>query len=375
MLCEAEHVLVCARCGRVFKRVVFRCPSCGGLTIFKYSDKSFSVDKSYPGIWRYRFQLPKISKTISRGEGLTPINKVMGVLVKNERFNPTGTYADRASSIISSYLLSSGIDRVRVRFEEDFTYSLAYYLDGALQVEILVDDPLSLDYSDIAVLSRTEGVSLSLESSSLGESYLSYVNPLTIEGLKTISFEIYERKVGVDRVVVPAKTGLLAFSIWKGFKDLEEIGLDIPYEVAAVFIKGSKNSFPLDLARYVKVYEIERDEVLRSLLKLCKKGFVIKPLSALAFTLSDILSNSLAIVTMGFRSLVRSNTRNTNVRREILQVLKSYGEVTAYEVWKKLPIYTLRGIYKVMSSMEERGEICVEIRSRGARKVKYYRMC
>ncbi|MCS7099399.1 MAG: hypothetical protein RMH84_03695, partial [Sulfolobales archaeon] len=185
----------------MFEQVVFRCASCGGLVVFKYPSASFSIDKSSPGIWRYRSLLPNFPKTISKGEGLTPINKVMGVLVKNERFNPTGTYADRASSVISSYLLSSRASGIRVKFEEDFAYSLAHYLDGVLHVEIVLGDPLTLDYSDIAVLSRTESVSLGIGRDFSEDSYLNYINPLTIEGLKTISLEVFERGVGVDRVV------------------------------------------------------------------------------------------------------------------------------------------------------------------------------
>ncbi|MCS7111819.1 MAG: pyridoxal-5'-phosphate-dependent protein subunit beta [Ignisphaera sp.] len=312
---------------------------------------------------------------MSKGEGLTPINRVVGVLVKNERFNPTGTYSDRASSVIASYLLSSGAGKVRVRFEEDFTYSLAYYLDKVLQLEIVIDDPLSLDYSDIAVISRTESVVLDLDSGNLEGSYLSYINPLTIEGLKTISLEIYERGVNVERIVVPARTGFLALSIWKGFHDLEELGLDVPYEVAAVFVKGSVRFLPLEMGRFVKVFEIEGEEILRTLVKLWRRGFVVKPISALAFAVSDILGNSLAIVTMGFKSFTRTGPRNEGVRREIVQVLKSCGEATAYEVWKRLPVLTLRGIYKVLNSMEKSGELCTEIRSRGARKVKYYKPC
>ncbi|MEM4831636.1 MAG: hypothetical protein QW740_04320 [Sulfolobales archaeon] len=367
-------MLTCVKCGRVYSDEVLTCPSCGWPTVFTYSNKAFRIEKAEPGIWRYRSVLPKVDRVVSKGEGLTPVNSVGGVLVKNERYNPTGTYSDRASSVIASYALSRGFATVRTKFEEDFTYSLVYYLSGVSSVEVVVEDPLLLDYLDVDMLLRAGNVRL-VFGESKGTSLLGYASPLTIEGLKTIAFEIYERRLRVERVVVPIRTGLLAYSIWKGFRDLEDVGISTSYEVVAASIKGvGKPSLPV-FAKSIRLVEISRDEAFDSLVKLWKNGIKTKSLSASAYAVAENLGNSVAVVTMGFRPLSASRRTDREMRKEIIRVLERVGEATAYEVWKVFPAYSLRGTYKVLESMEEIGEVCSEFKSRGRRKVKYYRVC
>ncbi|MEM4922621.1 MAG: hypothetical protein QXU65_06480, partial [Sulfolobales archaeon] len=248
------------------------------------------------------------------------------------------------------------------------------YLSGVSSVEVVVEDPLLLDYLDVDMLLRAGNVRL-VFGESKGTSLLGYASPLTIEGLKTIAFEIYERRLRVERVVVPIRTGLLAYSIWKGFRDLEDVGISTSYEVVAASIKGvGKPSLPV-FAKSIKLVEISRDEAFDSLVKLWKNGIKTKSLSASAYAVAENLGNSVAVVTMGFRPLSASRRTDREMRKEIIRVLERVGEATAYEVWKVFPAYSLRGTYKVLESMEEIGEVCSEFKSRGRRKVKYYRVC
>jgi threonine synthase len=52
-------------------------------------------------------------------------------------------------------------------------------------------------------------------------------NPYTREGKKTCSFELWEQLGGgaPDRIIVPVGDGNIISGIWKGFKDLREVGL------------------------------------------------------------------------------------------------------------------------------------------------------
>ncbi|MEM2223629.1 MAG: pyridoxal-phosphate dependent enzyme [Acidilobaceae archaeon] len=368
-----DYTLFCTNCRRTYSNIVLSCPNCGSLTIFKYHNARFEINKRMSGIWRYKSLLPTIDKIVSKGEGLTPINTIDSVLVKNERYNPTGSYSDRASSIIASYILSKKTGKVITRFEEDFTYSLVYYLTGISRVTVIVDDPLYLNYSDISILTRVGNVELVSTSEDLSVGVLNYVNPLTVEGLKTIAFELYERRVKVENIVVPAVRGLLAYSIWKGFRDLEESGLSTSYNIVATTIKGYSNIMP-SIRESFKVVEVSRDEVLAALLELGGKGVITKPLSISAFIIAKSLGNSIAILTIGFRPPPRKHW-SIGARREIIRILEEYGESTAYEVWKNLPVYTLRGVYRALKAMEEKGEVCSEFKTRGNRKVKYYKVC
>ena len=51
------------------------------------------------------------------------------------------------------------------------------------------------------------------------------LNPLVVEAQKTISYEIYEQFGVPDWVIVSMGSGGTIYSLWKGFKELKELGL------------------------------------------------------------------------------------------------------------------------------------------------------
>lgn len=368
-----EYYLQCVSCNSVFEEVVFRCPKCGGLPVFKYVVEKFVIDKSKPSMWRYSNYLPPISNVVSHGEGLTPISEVEGVLIKNERFNPTGTYSDRASSLIASYFLTNKVGKVTTRFEEDFTYSLAYYLNGISELEVVVEDVTSLNVNDVSAILEMNG---KLVMGVGGPTNcLEYANPLTVEGLKTIAFEIVERRVKADTIVVPARSGVLAYAICKGLAELAEAGVDTPYGVVATLVRGEAIPHLLKNCRGMRFDEVCEEEILNAIIRLSRRGIKTKLLSTLAYATARNTSNAVAVVTMGFKSIPRHRSRNDGVRKEVLKIVREAGRITAYEIWRKAPIYTLRGIYKLLNSMERRRELCSEVVYRGDRKVRYYRVC
>jgi threonine synthase len=68
------------------------------------------------------------------------------------------------------------------------------------------------------------------------------LNPLTREGKKTVSFEMFEQLGGrrPDRVYVPTGDGNILSGVWKGFKDLLELGwIDRLPRLIAVQAEGS----------------------------------------------------------------------------------------------------------------------------------------
>ena len=76
------------------------------------------VDTSTRSIWRYRAALPTpIENPISLGEGVTPLVEsewASGARphFKLEWFNPTGSFKDRGTSVMLSYLRERGITAV-----------------------------------------------------------------------------------------------------------------------------------------------------------------------------------------------------------------------------------------------------------------------
>src|SRR5208283_4077066 len=51
------------------------------------------------------------------------------------------------------------------------------------------------------------------------------LNPLVVEAQKTISFEINEQFAVPDWVIVSMGSGGTIYSLWKGFKELKQLGL------------------------------------------------------------------------------------------------------------------------------------------------------
>lgn len=339
--------------------------------LFDYVHPVFRINREERGIWRYSTLLPKVSAKISLGEGLTPLVNLDGVLIKNEKNNPTGSYADRASAVIASYLRSLGAKYVFVEYVPDFTRSLIYYLRD-IEAKVVVDSILEVELED-AILFAKRSLEL-VRSPSDGDLEVSYVNPLTVEGLKTIVFELYESGVNVDYIVVPAETGLLALSLYKGLKDLESAGVDFSCEIVAVKVKGSSarllEGLKLD---GLKVIEVSEEEAYQSLRELVKKGLKVRPIVALSYNIAKTTKNAVAIVTMGFRP--PSRAEKSAVKRVILEVLAKKQPLTAYQIWKENPSYTLRAVYKAVKHMETKGDICYEVVSRGKRKIKLYRLC
>ena len=51
------------------------------------------------------------------------------------------------------------------------------------------------------------------------------LNPLVVEAQKTISYEINEQFAVPNWVIVPMGSGGTIYSLWKGFKELKQLGL------------------------------------------------------------------------------------------------------------------------------------------------------
>jgi len=376
-----DHIVQCVVCGARFRSNLLLhrgyCPRCGGIVTVRYEGLSFRVDPSGPGIWRYASLLPAVGARVSLGEGLTPIQKLGEVLVKNERANPTGSYSDRASALIASYIASVRAGAVATPYVEDFTRSLLYYLSHADHIGrfiVVVSDVLSVPSEDVLYF-ISKGVEVVRQLSPTANFVeVDYLNPLTIEGLKTIVLEIYEEGVEVDSVVVPAETGLLAFSIWKGIQDLKELGYEANYEVVAVLVGERDVPNIISMTRDIRVVRVSDEEAYEATKKLLGKGIKAKPLSAASYYIGENLGRSIAVITAGFKQPARGRYVS-EVRKVVREVLSRKSPLTAYNIWKEKPVFTLRGIYRAVKSMEQSGELCYEVSSHGKRKIKLYYLC
>lgn len=350
----------------------WRCPGCGSLMGIKLESLDWEVQESEPSIWRYRKLLPRVKRVMSLGEGLTDLRRLDGTLVKDETRNPTGSYMDRGSSVLVSCSGNSG--DARLEFSPDVTVSLAsYLLRSGSRVEVIVD-PEGVDVDELLYLSQLD-LRIAFGPRSAGTSY---ENPFMVEGFKTIAYEIYEFRGSVEGIVIPSESGVLAYSVLKGFSELERMGLT---EVPAIYLahhgplKG--NLIELLVSRGARLIEADPKETIESLIKLARMGIYVKPVSAMAYALASRLGGGVvALLTgSGLRKWkgLSSLDSLTRLQRKVLNVMRERGEMTAYQIWRELDEGTLQGVYKALLKLNRTGLVSYrkEVRRRRTRRVYY----
>jgi threonine synthase len=235
--------IFCIRCGRAYPTGVhpFQCPNCGGLFDFRgglHFDPD-QVDPSQPGIWRYRhtFGLPAGLEPVSLGEGSTPLvwAKVLGrrVAFKCEYLNPSGSFKDRGSALISAWLRGQGVREAVEDSSGNAGASLAAYAARAgIMVRIYVPESASgpkrkqieaYGAELVPILGSRSDVSEAVRvAAEAGKAYASHAYlPFNLPGYATAAYEIAEQLDGMPgSVIVPAGQGGLLLGLARGFEAL-----------------------------------------------------------------------------------------------------------------------------------------------------------
>ena len=220
---------------------------CGG--VFELKDgPGFVKDKiqrKESSLWRYRATLPldQDEHIVSLGEGFTPLieTDVYGLKIhcKLEFLSPTGSFKDRGTAVLISVLNSLDVKTVVDDSSGNAGASLAAYAARAgMTSEIYVPASASPPKrAQMAIYgaklvkvegSRRKAALAAQEAATRGTYYASHCyNPFTLQGLKTIAYEIWEQLGGrgPDNLVLPAGHGTLLLGAYRGFTDLFEAGL------------------------------------------------------------------------------------------------------------------------------------------------------
>jgi threonine synthase len=165
-----------------------------------------------------------------------------GLWLKDDTCNPSGSFKDRASFLVAAFARQHGVGEIVLASTGNAASSMAavgaaagiavkVFLPAAAPIakriqvlqygaELIAVDgtydqafDLSLDYSRrTGSLSRNTGY-----------------NPLTIEGKKTVAFEVVDdlRRAGAggpDHVFLPAGDGVILAGVYRGFEDLLKLG-------------------------------------------------------------------------------------------------------------------------------------------------------
>ena len=180
---------------------------------------------------------------------------VGNLYLKFDGVNPTGSFKDRASYLVSAFARKMGIRRIAVASTGNAASSMAGIAAAAGQEAVIFMPAAApraklvqcLQYGATVVPVRGNydaafDLSLQFSSRSRCLSRNTAYSPLTIEGKKTVSYEILADLRGrkVDYVFAPVGDGVVLSGVVKGFQDLKFIGaLDSLPKVIGVQSEGS----------------------------------------------------------------------------------------------------------------------------------------
>lgn len=162
-----------------------------------------------------------------------------GLYIKDDGLNPTCSLKDRASFLVSAFAAKFGIQEIVLASSGNAGSSMAgvgaaagqkvtLFLPKTAPVAKLIQ---ALQYG--AKVFRVGGsyddaydLSLAYTAKFGGLSRNTAYNPMTIEGKKTVSLELF-RQLGraPDYVFVSAGDGCILSGVYKGFRDLRSLGL------------------------------------------------------------------------------------------------------------------------------------------------------
>jgi len=272
-----EFVYQCSTCGKRYKReaVQYLCPSCGKgyrpgmpligvLTVqFDYAEIRKRFDNSEPD-WTL-FSAVEVKYFPPFGTAATPFFRVEGigkqtgvenVWIKNDGLNPSGSLKDRASFLVVAEANRLGEETIVTASTGNAASALAAVCAAAgKRALIFVPEkapkaklaqmvlygatvvPIRGTYDDAFRLS----LEYTLQKGGLNRN--TAYHPLTIEGKKTVGFEIFQQNgfEAPDVIIVPVGDGVIISGVYKAFYDLHSAGLitKIPRMVCAQAIGSS----------------------------------------------------------------------------------------------------------------------------------------
>jgi threonine synthase len=245
---------ICSECNRRFEidpRLTV-CPDCcrrqvpdqpltGVLEVELQGTADASVDPAelLPVERRYFPPIPVGNTPLWRPQALRRQFEMPSLYIKDDGANPTSSLKDRASFLVSAFAAKHGINEIVVASTGNAGSSMAGVGAAAGQDVILflpqtapaaklvqalqygatvhrVDGPYDLAYDLSLAYSKTKG----------GMNRNTAFNPMTIEGKKTVSLELV-RQLGKapDVVFVGTGDGCITAGVYKGFRDLKQLGM------------------------------------------------------------------------------------------------------------------------------------------------------
>ncbi len=240
--------IACTNCRRPYPEssVPYRCPHCGAHYDFRgpIEFDPQSLEPELPGLWRYRHALglPEGAPVLSLGEGNTALVWAPAfdrkLAFKLEYLSPTGSFKDRATGPLLSFLISRGVQSAVEDSSGNAGASFAAYAARAgIHARVYVPDYASgPKRAQIAAYGaelvrilgpRSNAAEAVRRAAEQGTVYASHAYlPHGIPGLATIAYELVEQLGATPgTVVAPVGQGSLLLGIGRGFEALLKAGV------------------------------------------------------------------------------------------------------------------------------------------------------
>ena len=273
--------LRCALCGQPAESPTSTsCGACGGMLTVDY-DAGPMVDPAWRGMWRYAPALPveRPDEALTLGEGATPLVRSRAIAArlglpnlyfKVEGANPTGSYKDRIAAVGLSRTLELGVTSWAATSSGNAGAALAAYgaragMQGTLFTlesapraklsQILAYGPRAVTiqglghdpevakntFRVVGELARGRGWALQITAHAF--------NPIGMEGVRTISFEVVEELGRMPECVyVPTGGGGLLSAIHKGFEEWRARMMPAGAPAARMVCVQAEGCEPINLA-------------------------------------------------------------------------------------------------------------------------------
>ena len=249
-----EFCYRCSLCSRTFKiePELTLCPECsksqqkdqplhGVLEVDLHGSigKKFNILELLPVEAEHFPPVPVGQTPLWEPENLRKQSGFQNLYLKDDGANPTSSFKDRASYLVSAFAKKFNIQDIALASTGNAGSSMAgigaaagqiitLFLPKTAPVAKLVQ---ALQYG--AAVYRVDGsydlaydISLEYSRKKGGMNRNTAYNPMTIEGKKTVSLELYKQLgKGPDIVFVSVGDGCILSGVYKGFRDLKQLGL------------------------------------------------------------------------------------------------------------------------------------------------------
>ncbi|WP_371803793.1 pyridoxal-phosphate dependent enzyme [Candidatus Lokiarchaeum ossiferum] len=408
----------CNKCNQEFEVPYLWCPNCNNL-IFIHPITGPPIEKiELKSMWSLIPFLPKYEQQITLFEGNTPVipiqnmENLKNLNLKLEFRNPTGSFRDRASALITSDILSKNFSKIISASTGSFGISLAAYsAKGQIsstnilpkQMDLAKIEQIKVYGSEVIQAGKNldEAISLANELTLSKKSYFPTPNNnlLTIEGQKTIALELILQMKNIESIIVPRGSGTLILSIYRGFQDaLASKWISKIPKIFAVSLKKSDGAFLAESLKLENPFlinevnsilkltegeelQIDASEMTKDALDLAKyEGLFIEPASASVISAAKSLiqkeqidpKSSVAILTgsglnalnvfasqmRDIKKVVWGISEFSTQRFEILNLVAEKKANHGYAIWGALgKKKSLQSIYQHINNLVEDGLI------------------